>query len=103
MGDEKNITETVKPKRKFRLLPFAVARDFVRRLGLPTPAAYQAVVPAGSWFGAELAEPDGYALVGCTVAPGFEFSEFELADTDALLAGHPGHGDLIRRLAPKQG
>ncbi|OWT66245.1 cupin domain-containing protein [Candidimonas nitroreducens] len=66
-------------------------------------AAYQAVVPAGSWFGAELAEPDGYALVGCTVAPGFEFSEFELADTDALLAGHPGHGDLIRRLAPKQG
>jgi predicted cupin superfamily sugar epimerase len=66
-------------------------------------AAYQAVVPAGNWFGAELAEPGGYALVGCTVAPGFEFSEFELADIDALLAGYPGHADLIRRLAPKRG
>lgn len=66
-------------------------------------AAYQAVVPAGCWFGAELAEPGGYALVGCTVAPGFEFSEFELADVDVLLAGYPGRADLIRRLAPKRG
>jgi len=62
-------------------------------------AAYQVVVPAGSWFGAELLEPGGYALVGCTVSPGFEFSEFELADADALLADHPGHEALIRRLS----
>jgi len=66
-------------------------------------AAYQVMVPAGSWFGAELPEPGGCALVGCTVAPGFEFSEFELADTDALLAAYPGHEDLVRRLAPGRG
>jgi predicted cupin superfamily sugar epimerase len=42
-------------------------------------AEFQGVVPGGSWFAAELAEPGGYALAGCTVAPGFEFSEFELA------------------------
>jgi len=78
------------------------------RLGDPlvSPGAvYQTVVPAGSWFGAELAPDDGaaaerYALVGCTVAPGFEFSEFELAQADELLRDYPGHAALIRRLAP---
>ncbi|WP_459617032.1 cupin domain-containing protein [Bordetella sp. 2513F-2] len=61
---------------------------------------FQATVQAGNWFAAELAEPSSYALVGCTVAPGFEFSEFELADTAALLQAHPAHAALIRRLAP---
>ena len=65
-------------------------------------AVYQAVVPAGRWFGAERVPGEhGYALVGCTVAPGFEFSEFELADGGALLARYSAHGDLIRRLLPK--
>lgn len=44
----------------------------------------QRVVPAGHWFGAEVAEPDGWTLVGCTVAPGFDFADFELADTKKL-------------------
>ncbi len=43
---------------------------------------FQAVVPAGLWFAAECADPATFALVGCTVAPGFEFSEFELADVE---------------------
>lgn len=64
-------------------------------------AVFQAWVPAGRWFAAELAEPGGHALVGCTVAPGFEFSEFELADAQALAAAHPAHADLIRRLGRK--
>ncbi|GAB2906887.1 cupin domain-containing protein [Paralcaligenes sp. KSB-10] len=61
-------------------------------------AVFQAVVPAGCWFGAELAEPQGYALVGCTVAPGFEFSEFEMAVADELLGQYPQHAKLIKRL-----
>jgi len=65
-------------------------------------AVYQAVVPAGRWFAAErVAGAHGYALVGCTVAPGFEFSEFELAEGQALLARYAAHGELIRRLLPK--
>ncbi len=68
-------------------------------------AVYQAVVPAGRWFAAErVAGVHGYALVGCTVAPGFEFSEFELADLEkarVLLASHSAHDGLIRRLLPK--
>jgi len=64
----------------------------------PPETVFQACVQAGHWFAAELADPSSFALVGCTVAPGFEFSEFELADTDALLQAYPEHGTVIRRL-----
>jgi hypothetical protein len=61
---------------------------------------FQAAIPAGSWFGAELATAGTWALVGCAVAPGFEFSGFELADGAALARRFPAHEALIRRLAP---
>lgn len=66
---------------------------------------FQAVVAAGLWFAAECAEctdSAGFALVGCTVAPGFEFTEFELADTDTLLADWPQHRALISKLGVKR-
>lgn len=56
---------------------------------------FQFVVPAGVWFGAELVNPNSYTLVGCTVAPGFDFFDFELADRKALLAEHPNESELI--------
>ncbi|HEY3265457.1 MAG TPA: cupin domain-containing protein [Armatimonadota bacterium] len=59
---------------------------------------FQAVIPAGCWFGAALDEPDAYALVGCTVAPGFDFADFELAEPDRLLKEFPDSEELIRRL-----
>ena len=50
----------------------------------------QAVVPAGVW---QAAEPVGDAvLCGCTVAPGFEFADFELGRADALVAELSGGG-----------
>jgi uncharacterized protein len=64
-------------------------------------AVFQAVVAAGDWFAAECRDKDGAALVGCTVAPGFEFSEFELAEAGALEARYPQHRELIARLGPK--
>jgi predicted cupin superfamily sugar epimerase len=59
------------------------------RLGLNLAAGErpQHVVPAGSWFAAQPAECSAWSLVGCTVAPGFEFVDFELA-TPACLAAH---------------
>lgn len=61
--------------------------------------AFQAVVPAGYWFASSLAnpQPGAYALVGCTVAPGFDFEDFELADREALTALYPRHAPLIER------
>lgn len=59
---------------------------------------FQAFVPAGCWFGATVNNPAGYALVGCTVAPGFDFADFEMATHDILLQHYPEHADLIERL-----
>ena len=59
----------------------------------------QAIIPSGLWFGAEvLSGTHGYALVGCTVAPGFEFSHFELAERDVLIKNNPEHKEIIESL-----
>lgn len=57
---------------------------------------FQAVVPAGCWFGAETA--GDFSLVGCTVAPGFDFHDFEMAGRSNLAAIFPQHTALINRL-----
>jgi hypothetical protein len=59
---------------------------------------FQAVVPAGCWFGSSLRQPETYALVGCTVAPGFDFADFEMANREALAAQYPRHRTIIERL-----
>ena len=61
---------------------------------------FQAVVTAGLWFAAECEDQATFALVGCTVAPGFEFSEFELADVDVLRSTYPAQAEFIARLGP---
>ncbi|QJW91787.1 cupin domain-containing protein [Spirosoma taeanense] len=62
---------------------------------------FQAVVPAGCWFGSKPAtesESPGFSLVGCTVAPGFDFADFEMADRTALLTEFPQHRPVIEML-----
>ncbi len=58
----------------------------------------QLVVPAGCWFASSVPKKDSYAFVGCTVAPGFDFDDFELADRNTLQEEHPLHKDIIHRL-----
>ncbi len=67
---------------------------------ITTGARPQAVIPAGSWFGSRLARPDphAFALVGCTVAPGFDFADFELGRREKLLEAYPQHEDMIRAM-----
>lgn len=59
---------------------------------------FQAVVKAGCWFGSKVKDPAGYALVGCTVAPGFDFADFELARRHELTSQFPQHTAIIRAL-----
>ena len=62
---------------------------------------FQAVVPAGCWFGAKPVGLPGdppFSLVGCTVAPAFDFAEFELAEQAAMLALFPQHEAVIQLL-----
>ncbi|HVJ40961.1 MAG TPA: cupin domain-containing protein [Dongiaceae bacterium] len=58
----------------------------------------QHVVPAGRWFGACPAPDSRFSLVGCTVAPGFDFADFEMAEPQALLSAYPKLRDWIIRL-----
>jgi len=59
---------------------------------------FQAVVPAGCWFGAAVNDPDSFSLVGCTVAPGFDFEDFELGSRQELLRLYPQHRAIIELL-----
>lgn len=59
---------------------------------------FQAVVEAGCWFGACLDDSRSFALVGCTVAPGFDFRDFEMGDGEELIRRHPEHASIIEKL-----
>ena len=69
------------------------------RLGKDLSATPQVVVMAGSLFGASVEPPGEYALVGCTVAPGFEFADFLLPSRENLLREHVRHAAIISRLS----
>ena len=58
----------------------------------------QVIIPAGNWFAARVEAPGEYALAGCTVAPGFDFADFELAEKAPLQAAYPDHAVLIDTL-----
>ncbi len=60
--------------------------------------AYQHCVPAGAWFAATVDDEESFVLCGCTVAPGFDFSDFELADAAVLIRQFPKHKELIQKL-----
>lgn len=61
-------------------------------------ARFQLVIPAGVWFAAEPAQGNDFTLAGCTVAPGFDFADFELANSNKLMQQFPDHQELIKRL-----
>jgi predicted cupin superfamily sugar epimerase len=61
-------------------------------------AVPQAVVPAGCVFGATVSVPGSFALVGCTVATGFDFADFELPERAELCRRFPQHRAVIERL-----
>jgi len=77
----------------------------VARLGLDIDAGErpQIVIPAGTWFGTELTRGASHCLIGCTVAPGFDFADFELSDDAALATQYPGAAERITRMARTRG
>ncbi|HMO61230.1 MAG TPA: cupin domain-containing protein [Ferruginibacter sp.] len=59
---------------------------------------FQYVVPAGCWFASRPAAGSRFCFVGCTVAPGFDFADFELAGAAALTAAYPEYATWIQAL-----
>jgi len=69
-----------------------------RQLVIGGTGARQAAIPPGVWFAAHLTDAAGYSLVGCDVAPGFEYEDFEIASRTGLCGVYPRHAALIERL-----
>jgi predicted cupin superfamily sugar epimerase len=59
---------------------------------------FQFVVPANTWFASRPASKSEYCFVGCTVSPGFDFADFELASREELNRTYPQQVDLINEL-----
>ena len=55
----------------------------------------QLVVPAHAWQGARLRDGEGFALLGATMAPGFDYADYEHGHRDALLSQYPSQAELI--------
>ncbi|MGI9530949.1 cupin domain-containing protein [Lutimonas sp.] len=58
----------------------------------------QHVVQGGDWFASEVSTEDSYSLAGCTVSPGFDFADFEMAQRDDLIKQFPQFENIISRL-----
>jgi predicted cupin superfamily sugar epimerase len=58
----------------------------------------QAAVKAGCWFASRVRDPKTFAVAGCTVAPGFDFADFELGKRAELVRLYPQHRKLIESL-----
>ncbi len=59
---------------------------------------FQITIPHDTWFGATVDDEASHTLIGCTVAPGFEYDDFEPGNRDRLCKLHPAHRDIIIRL-----
>ena len=59
---------------------------------------FQFVVPANCWFASKPAPGVFFSFVGCTVSPGFDFQDFELANGEDLASQYPTHSSLINSL-----
>ncbi len=67
-------------------------------LDIENGATPQFIVTAGDWFGSSVVDENSFSLVGCTVAPGFDFRDFEMAKREDLLKFFPDHKEIITAL-----
>lgn len=61
----------------------------------------QLIVPGNHWFAAKINNTDSYALVSCSVSPGFDFSDFILPTRKELSNLFPQHKELINEFTHK--
>ena len=79
----------------------APAREVLLGSDIRAGHEVQFVVPGGVWFGATPAADAGFCLVGCTVAPGFEFEDFEMGSRASLERMFPQAKEMIREFCPE--
>ncbi len=69
-----------------------------KKIGREENSKFQIAIKKNNWFAAELENKRSFALVGCTVSPGFDFADFKLGKRAELVKQFPKHKKLIERL-----
>lgn len=88
------------PVRMLQLWPDGSTRTLVLGTDLRTGQVPQLVVPGGVWQGSVLVEGGSWALLGATMAPGFDYADYTSGHRGELTARYPGESKLIERLTP---
>jgi uncharacterized protein len=86
------------PVRMLHLLPDGSGRTVILGPDVHGGQELQVIVPRGIWQGSMLEAGGDFALLGCTVAPGFEYVDYETGHRDELLSQYPAFAELIMRL-----
>jgi predicted cupin superfamily sugar epimerase len=83
------------PVEMLQLWPDGCGRRVLIGTDIESGMASQLVVPHGVWQGARLVDGGEFALLGCTVSPGFEYGDYESGSRRQLCAAYPEYGDMI--------
>jgi uncharacterized protein len=83
------------PVEMLQLSPDGTGQTIVLGYDLRVGMQPQVVVPRGVWQGSRLVAGGEFALLGCTVAPGFDFADYEHGRRDDLIGGHPQFHEKI--------
>ncbi len=86
------------PVRMLQLFPDGTGKSIVLGADILAGQCPQVVVPRGVWQGSRLEPGGNFALLGCTVAPGFDYADYEAGEPERLLREYPSFADMIRRL-----
>lgn len=86
------------PVEMLELFPDGASRITTLGPDIRNGMKFQHLVKGGVWQGARLIQGGEYALLGTTMAPGFDYADFSKGDAEELSARHPAHAGLIREL-----
>jgi uncharacterized protein len=86
------------PVEMLQLTPDGSARTVILGQDLVAKQHVQLVVPKFVWQGSRLMPAGKFALLGCTVSPGFDYADYETGRFEQLAREYPRHIDLIRAL-----
>jgi predicted cupin superfamily sugar epimerase len=89
------------PVRMLQLWPDGSGREVILGSNVASGHVPQLVVPGGVWQGTRLLGNDGFALLGCTVAPGFDYADYRGASRAELTARWPSFAEQIAELTPR--
>ena len=86
------------PLELIQICPGGTAEEIILGHDISGGQQLQHLVPAGCWFGAQPKPENDFSFVGCTVSPGFDFSDFEMGDREHLIKLFPAARTVIERL-----